>query len=82
MFNKSKKAGVNEFNQEMKSVSLWADAWKRLKKNKMAFISLWVVLIYILIAIAAPILPIYPYEEQVVAHANLPPSFKPAGQVL
>ncbi|MCR4743354.1 MAG: ABC transporter permease [Treponema sp.] len=82
MFNKNKKAGVNEFNQEMKSVSLWADAWKRLKKNKMAFISLWVVLVYILIAVSAPILPIYPYEEQVVAHANLPPSFKPAGQVL
>ncbi len=79
---KKKNQGVNEFNQEMKSVSLWADAWKRLKKNKLAFISLWIVLIYVVIGIAAPILPLYPYEEQVVAHANLPPSFKPAGEVL
>ncbi len=82
MFGKKKNAGVNEFNQEMKSVSLWADAWKRLRKNKMAFISLWVVLAYILVALVAPVLPIYPYEEQVVAHANLPPSFRKAGDVL
>ncbi len=79
---KSKKTGVNEFNQEMKSVSAWGDAWKRLKKNKMAIISLWVVLAYVLVALLAPVLPIYPYEEQVVAHANLPPSFKPASEVL
>lgn len=82
MFGKKKNAGVNEFNQEMKSVSLWADAWKRLRKNKMAFISLWVVLAYILVALVAPVLPIYPYEEQVVAHANLPPSLRKAGDVL
>ena len=82
MFGKKKNAGVNEFNQEMKSVSLWADAWKRLRKNKMAFISLWVVLAYILVALVAPLLPIYPYEEQVVAHANLPPSFQKAGDLL
>ncbi len=82
MFGKKKNAGVNEFNQEMKSVSLWADAWKRLRKNKMAFISLWVVLAYILVALVAPVLPIYPYEEQVVSHANLPPSLRKAGDVL
>ena len=80
--NRNKTAGVNEFNQEMKSNSLWADAWKRLCKNKMAMISLWIVLAYIIIAILAPVLPIYPYERQVVDHANLPPSFRPAGEVL
>ncbi len=79
---KKKNMGVNEFNQEMKGVSAWGDAWKRLKKNKMAVISLWVVIAYIIVALAAPILPIYPYEEQVVSHANLPPSFRPAAQVL
>ncbi len=79
---KKKEAGVNEFNQQMKSVSLWQDAWKRLMKNKMAVLGLWVVIAYILIALLAPILPIYPYEEQVVSHANLPPSFKPAAEVL
>ena len=37
------KSAVNEFNQVMKPVSLWADAWKRLRKNKMALVSLYVV---------------------------------------
>ena len=81
-FNKKAEEAVNEFNQTMKPVSLWDDAWKRLKKNKMAIISLWVVLAYCLIALFAPILPIYPYEEQVLDHTNLPPSFKPAGEVM
>ena len=32
-FNKKADEAVNEFNQAMKPVSLWDDAWKRLKKN-------------------------------------------------
>lgn len=80
--NKKADAAVNEFNQYMKPVSLWDDAWKRLKKNKMALIGLWIVAAYILISIFAPILPIHPYEEQVLDHTYLPPSFKPAGEVM
>ena len=80
-FNKESE-GVNEFNQKMKKASIWADAWRRLKKNKMALLGLWIVLAYIAIALLAPVLPIHPYEEQVVSHANLPPSFKPAAEVL
>ena len=35
LFKSAKKSsGTNEFNQEMKAVSLHAEAWKRLKKNK------------------------------------------------
>lgn len=82
ILKKNKIRGVNEFNQQMKSTSLWADAWKRLMKNKMASVGLWVVLIYILVSLFAPILPLYPYEQQVIDHAYLPPSFKPAGEVL
>ncbi|MCX7027086.1 MAG: ABC transporter permease [Spirochaetes bacterium] len=80
MVKKNEKA-VNEFNQVMKPVSLWADAWKRLKKNKMALISLWIVAFYALAALAAPILPLHDYRDQAMNHINLPPSFKPAGQL-
>jgi oligopeptide transport system permease protein len=73
---------VNEFDQVMRPVSLWADAWRRLKKNKMAFTGLYVVLFYVAITMLAPVLPIYPYEEQVIEHANLPPSLRPAGEVM
>ena len=72
---------VNEFNQAMKGSSLAKDAWRRFKKNKMAFVSLWIVALYAAIAIFAPILPFHPYYAQVIDHANLRPSFKTAGEV-
>jgi oligopeptide transport system permease protein len=81
MSQKINKA-VNEFNQQMKPISLWADAWKRLRRNKMALVSLWIVGFYTVVAIAAPILPFHDYRVQTLAHANLPPSFKPAGDLV
>jgi oligopeptide transport system permease protein len=72
---------VNEFNQQVKPVSLWADAWKRLKKNRMAFFGLFVIAIYAIVSILAPLLPMNDYTEQQLLHINLPPSFKPAGVV-
>jgi oligopeptide transport system permease protein len=72
---------LNEFNQQVKPVSLWADAWKRLRKNHMATIGLYIVLVYALVSIAAPILPIYSPSEQNMMHLNLPPSLRPAGEL-
>lgn len=69
----------NEFNQQVKPVSLGADAWKRLRKNRMALIGLYVITFYMVISILAPILPIYSPNEQNLSHMNLPPSFKSAG---
>ena len=80
MIKKQKKA-TNEFNQEMKSVSLTADAWNRLRKNKMAYASFWIVVVYALVALFAPVLPFYPYAQQNLNHTNLPPSFQKAGAV-
>ncbi len=81
--NTEKKEGaVNEFNQQVKPVSLWADAWKRLRKNKMAIAGLWITVVYVLISLTAPILPIYSYKEQVIDHQNLPPSLRPSGELM
>ena len=80
MVKKEKKA-TNEFNQEMKSVSLTADAWNRLRKNKMAYASFWIVVVYALVALFAPVLPFYPYAQQNLNHTNLPPSFQKAGDM-
>ena len=73
---------VNEFNQSVKPVSLWDDAWRRLKKNKMALAGLFVVGFYFAVSILAPLLPIYLYSEQVIIHQNLPPSFRNAGNLM
>ncbi len=66
---------TNEFNQPVKGTSLYKDAWRRLKKNKMAIAGLVVVIIYSLLSLLAPILPIYSYKEQQMNHIHLPPSF-------
>jgi oligopeptide transport system permease protein len=83
---KQKSQSVNEFNQVFKPVSLWADAWKRMRKNKMALIGLWIVCAYVLLSLMAPFLSkagvIYDYAQQVSMHASIPPSFRPAGELV
>ncbi|MBA7533214.1 Oligopeptide transport system permease protein OppC [subsurface metagenome] len=78
----SKEQVLNEFDQPIKGVSLWQDAWRRLKKNRMAIIGLVVVSLYGIISLAAPILPIHSYKYQVLDHQYLPPSIaKTAGEL-
>jgi len=79
---KKADTALNEFSQSVKPVSLYADAWKRLKKNKMAFAGLIIVLFYFIISLLAPVLPLYPYERQEMRHIHLPPSLDKAGNVM
>lgn len=77
------KGQVNEFNQIIQGNSLSKDAWKRLRKNKAAVVGMVVVFLYAIIALCAPILPIYSYEEIIIDHQYLPPSFtKTAGELM
>ena len=57
-----------------KGTSLWADAWIRLKKNKLATAGLWVVLFLILAALFTPWLAPYGYEQQNLELGATPPS--------
>jgi oligopeptide transport system permease protein len=76
-------AALDQFNQPIQGVSLWVDAWRRLKRNRLALVGLFLVCGYSLVALLAPILPIYSYKHQVLDHQYLPPSLtKTAGQVL
>jgi oligopeptide transport system permease protein len=75
-------AALNEFSQSVKPVSLYQDAWKRLKKNKMAIFGTAIVLFYFIVSLLAPVLPFYPYARQEMRHINLPPSFTNAGTVM
>ncbi len=71
---------TNEFDQEIKGISLYRDAWRRLKKNRMAIAGLVIVIVYTLLSMLAPVLPIYSYKEQQMEHIHLPPSLTlPAG---
>ncbi|MEE8440232.1 MAG: ABC transporter permease [Spirochaetia bacterium] len=66
-----------------KGVSLGQDAWRRLKKNKMAMLGMVVVGLYALISLSAPILPIHSYKYQVLEHQFMGPSLtRTAGEML
>lgn len=60
--------------QAEKGTSLWADAWIRLKKNRLATAGLWVVLTLIVIAILTPWIAPYGYEAQNLELGATPPS--------
>ncbi|UGQ17134.1 ABC transporter permease [Borrelia sp. RT1S] len=68
-------------NNSFESHTSTRRAWLRFKENRLAFISIFVIGFYIIIAILQPILPIYKYYTQVVEHADLPPSLKHAGEL-
>ena len=56
------------------STSLWADAWKRLKRNRAAVASIVILLVIVMLALAGPILSRYPFDKQNLAQSNQSPS--------
>ena len=58
-----------------KGTSLWADAWVRLKNNKLALFGLYVVSFLIVVAILTPWIAPYSYEAQNLGLGATPPSW-------
>ena len=50
------------------------DIWRQLRKNKLAVVALFVLVVMVLIAILAPVLAPYPYTKQNAKLSNAPPS--------
>lgn len=55
------------------SLTYWADAWRRLKKNRLALIGLIGVFIILLFGIFGPYLTPYSYSYQQTDFSNIPP---------
>ena len=55
------------------NTSYWKDAWRRLKENKIAMISLVVIILIIAFAFIGPFLSPYTYDQQIRGHENLSP---------
>ncbi len=69
-------AGANAVSAgyaETKKKGQWASAVARVKKNKLAMFGLALVVIMILVAIFAPLIAPYPYDEQHLADSLLAP---------
>ena len=56
------------------SKSLWADSWMRLRKNHAAMVSLFLVLFICAVAILAPFIAPYPFDEQNISMVLQSPS--------
>jgi oligopeptide transport system permease protein len=56
-----------------KSLTYWQDAWRRLKKNKLAMFGLAVVILIILFAMFGQHFTDWDYSSQTLKNANLPP---------
>lgn len=56
------------------SVGYWKDAWRRLKSNKVALISLIIIILFILGSILVPSLSKFSYEQNNLELANMKPS--------
>ena len=63
-----------EASSELRSSSLWRDAWIRLSKNRLAIAGLIVLLTLIMISLLTPIIAPYGYEEQNLAIGATAPS--------
>ncbi len=55
------------------SNSLWADGWRRLKKNKVAVVSAWIIVVTCLVGGLAEWLAPHPFDEQYIEHILQPP---------
>lgn len=63
-------------SKEIRGVSLWQDAWKRLRRNRTAMISLWCLLSLAVLAFLTPLLPLQsPIDKDLDNRRFLPPNF-------
>lgn len=56
------------------SLSFWSDAWRRLRKNKAAFIGLCIIVLYALLAIFAPMFSRYSFSAMDAQSMHAGPS--------
>lgn len=75
-FNFVSKDQKADAEQLRPSLTYWQDAWRRLKKNKLAMAGLVGVILIVLFGIFGPFFTPYSYEDQVLDYANLPPKFE------
>ena len=61
------------FIQDRKSVSYWRDAWRRLRRNRVAMVAMVIVILIALFAFVGPFFVPYDYDEQIRGANNLHP---------
>ena len=68
-FEPASSAEKESFIQDRESVSYWKDAWRRLRRNKVAMVAMVIVILNGLFAFVGPLIVPYTYD-QVISGAN------------
>lgn len=55
-------------------ISPWREAWRTLRKNKLALVGMGIIVFFVLVAILAPVLAPFPYDVGELKMKNQPPS--------
>ena len=72
-FEAASASEKENFIQDRKSVSYWADAWRRLRRNKVAMVAMVIVILLALFAFVGPMIVPYSYDQQIRGANNLHP---------
>ncbi|MBC7333279.1 MAG: ABC transporter permease [Actinobacteria bacterium] len=68
--------GIDEIGKKYSRSSLYKDAWRRLRRNKLAMVGLSIVVLVILVAVFAPYIAPYDPTARVKEESSLAPSIK------
>lgn len=71
--DKQDQLDLNKFTE---NTSYWKDAWRRLKKNKIAMVALVVIILFVLFAFIGPYFSPYTYDQQIRGDENMAPCLK------
>lgn len=68
IIDKSKFKTIGKNIEKMEAISrpnltYWRDAWRRIKQNRVAFLGLLIIIVYIILAIIGPMISGYDYRE-------------------
>ncbi len=66
---------VARLNEPPKGTSLWGESWKRLRRNRAAILGGVIILINLVVAIFAPVIAPYSYDQQQLVYANSAPEW-------
>lgn len=72
-FDKASGQEKENFIQDRKSVSYWADAWRRLRRNKVAMVAAVILVLIMLFAFVGPMVVPYSYNQTIRGAENLHP---------
>lgn len=76
LFNPLNRKEITFSSTSKPSLTYWQDVWRRLRSNKVAMVSLFVIILIFLIAIIGPLLAPYSFSDQLRGQEKQWPSWK------